>query len=159
MMFLLSASVMAMSVVPTHPAPYRTKVPATFESQGADRQSIQKLLDNYTKAVSTKDRALFESLLLDKAIPFTGVPAAGMHGAHLIRTANYEAFRQGVFEGEPFTQYFRDIHIRQDGALAQVSLVFVNTTATEKSWGWKTIELVKADGEWKIAAEFFTGHN
>jgi len=42
--------------------------------------------------------------------------------------------------------------------LAQFSLVFVNTTATNKSWGWKTMQLVKVNGRWNIAAEFFTAH-
>ncbi|GGF35892.1 hypothetical protein GCM10011611_47800 [Aliidongia dinghuensis] len=156
---LLAGMMLAISVAPTIAAPYRTPVPATFESKGEDRQAIEGLLDNYTKAVSTKDQALFESLLLDKAIPFTGVPLLGKSGDLTVKTANYEDFRKGVFEGEPFTQNFEDIHIKQDGTLAQVSLVFVNTTSTDKSWGWKTMELVKVGGKWKIAAEFFTGHN
>jgi hypothetical protein len=73
-------------------------------------------------------------------------------------TSHYESFHKAVFDGSPFTQRFRDIHIQQDGALAQVSLVFVNTTTTRSTWGWKTMQLLKLDGHWKIAAEFFTGH-
>ena len=97
-------------------------------------------------------------MLLDKGVPFSGVPLPGKGTGSTVKTANYEDFRKGVFDGEPFTQTFRDIHIKQDGSLSQVSLVFENTTATEKSWGWKTMELIKVDGRWKIAAEFFTGH-
>jgi len=148
----------AMSVSSTTAAPYRTAIPATFESRGNDRQAIGKLLANYTKAVSTKDQALFESLLLGKTIPFSGVPLPENPVGGSTKTANYEEFRKGVFEGEPFTQEFKKIHIEQDGRLAQVSLVFVNTTSTRKSWGWKTMQLVEVNGQWKIAAEFFTGH-
>lgn len=155
---LLSGVVLAMLTTPTIAAPYQTAVPATFESGGEDRRTIERLLENYTKAVSTKDQAMFESLLLNKAIPFSGVPLRERAGDPSIKTANYEDFRKAVFEGEPFTQEFEGVHIEQDEALAQVSLVFVNTTSKAKTWGWKTMELVKVNGQWKIAAEFFTGH-
>lgn len=156
---LLSGVVLAMLTVPAIAGPYRTAVPASFESRGEDRQQIEKLLENYTKAVSTRDQTLFESLLLDKAIPFSGVPLVQKAGDPPIKTANYEDFRKGVFEGAPFKQEFENVHIEQDATLAQVSLVFVNTTPEEKIWGWKTMQLVKVNGQWKIAAEFFTGHN
>jgi hypothetical protein len=74
------------------------------------------------------------------------------------RGQNYEGFRKQVFEGPLFTQTFRDVHIQQDGPLANVSLVFVNSSADGSSWGWKTMQLLKIDGRWKIASEFFTGH-
>ena len=48
--------------------------------------------------------------------------------------------------------------ISQDGVLADVSLVFINTTANGSSWGWKTLQLLKVNGQWKIASEFFTTH-
>ena len=52
------------------------------------------------------------------------------------------------------------MRILQDGALAQVSLDFVTVDAgTEKGgYGWKTIELLKVGGGWRIASEFFTGY-
>jgi hypothetical protein len=73
-------------------------------------------------------------------------------------TDQYQAFRDGVFGGAPFTQRFQDIHIEQDGPLASVSLVFVNTSPKGSSWGWKTIQLLKVARRWKIASEFYTGH-
>jgi len=39
-----------------------------------------------------------------------------------------------------------------------VSLVFVNTSPQGSSWGWKTMQLLKVSGQWKIASEFYTGH-
>jgi hypothetical protein len=63
-----------------------------------------------------------------------------------------------VFEGRPFTQRFQQVRIEQDGALANVRLVFVNSAADGQSWGWKTLQLVKAGGRWKIASEFYTSH-
>jgi ketosteroid isomerase-like protein len=135
------------------PAP----VPADFASTGADRAAIDRLLQTYTRAVSTKDQALFETLLLSKDIPFSDVPSATRdHGA--AGTRHYDAFRRGVFEGLPFTQAFQDVHVAQDGPLADVSLVFVNTAPDGRSWGWKTLQLLKVDGQWKIASEFYTGH-
>jgi hypothetical protein len=47
-----------------------------FVSRGADEAGIRTLLDNYTRAVSAKDRTLFESLLLNKTIPFSSAGAA-----------------------------------------------------------------------------------
>jgi hypothetical protein len=96
--------------------------------------------------------------LLNKAIPFSAAAAAIKGGLAEAGNRNYEAFRRGVFQGPPFTQTFRDITIRQDGPLADVSLVFVNSTPRGSSWGWKTMQLLKIEGHWKIASEFFTGH-
>jgi hypothetical protein len=131
--------------------------PSRFGSNGQDLKAINALLANYTRAVSNRDQALFESLLLDRSIPFSGVPATGKAGSDR-ETRNYESFRKGVFEGEPFTQKFRDVHIEQDGALANVTLVFENTQPAGKSWGWKILQLLKVDGDWKIASEFYTAH-
>lgn len=133
-------------------------IPAEFASRGIDEAGIRALLDSYTRAVSTKNRALFESLLLTKTIPFSSAGAAVKAGGSESGTQNYEEFRKGVFEGPPFTQTFRDVHIQQDGPLANVTLVFVNFSAGGSSWGWKTMQLLKMDGRWKIASEFFTGH-
>ena len=134
--------------------------PAATGLQGteADRKAIQALLDNYTKAVSTKNQALFETLLLNKQIPFSHVRSAVKRAAEEGGTENYEQFRKGVFEGPPFTQRFEDVHITQDGVLADVTLKFFNTSADGTSWGWKTMQLLEVDGHWKIASEFFTTH-
>jgi hypothetical protein len=133
-------------------------IPASFASAGADRTAIEALLSTYTTAVSTKNQALFESLLLDKAIPFSGVSAADRPSGAKVVTTNYDSFRKGVFQGPPFTQRFQDVHIDQDGRLASVSLVFVNSAPDGRSWGWKTLQLLKVGGRWKIASEFYTGH-
>jgi len=117
------------------------------------------LLDTYTKAVSTKDQALFETLLLDRNIPFSNVTDAMTSDGSAQAMRRYDSFRKGVFEGPSFTQRFQDIHIQQDRASAQVSLVFVNASKRRRSWGWKTLQLLKVDGHWKIASEFYTGHS
>lgn len=131
-----------------------TPVPPSFDSTGADRRAIEALLDTYTRAVSTKDEPLFETILLNEDIPFSDVGSAIKSGD----THHYAGFREGVFAGAPFTQRFQDVHIAQDGPLAQVSLVFVNTADGRSTWGWKTLQLLKVAGQWKIASEFYTGH-
>lgn len=131
-----------------------TPVPPSFDSTGADRRAIEALLDTYTRAVSTKDEKLFETILLNQDIPFSDVGSAMKSGD----THHYASFREGVFAGAPFTQKFQDVHITQDGPLAQVSLVFVNTADGQSSWGWKTLQLLRVAGQWKIASEFYTGH-
>jgi hypothetical protein len=132
---------------------------SNFESTGEDRAAIETLLETYAHAVSTKNQALFETILLNKEIPFSDVYSATKSNGAVGSTSNYDRFRRGVFSGEPFTQKFQNVHIAQDGLLADVSVVFVNKTADETSWGWKTLQLLKVGGHWKIASEFYTGHD
>ncbi len=131
-------------------------IPANFNSVGDDRAAIEAQLATYTHAVSTKNRALFETLLLEKTVTFSWVPTADeeIDG----KLSNYDAFCKGVFEGTPFTQSFRNVHIEQDGKLAAVTLVFVNTRPHSESWGWKALQLLKVDGTWKIVSELYTSH-
>lgn len=133
-------------------------IPGSFDSAGEDRRAIEQLLSTYTRAVSAKDQALFETLLLNRDIPFSDVPSAIKAGGADHGTQNYESFRKEVFQGSAFTQRFQDVHIDQDGPLASVTLVFVNTASRGSSWGWKTLQLLKVNGKWKIASEFYTGH-
>ena len=133
-------------------------IPTQFASTGEDRSAIEGLLTTYATAVSTKNEPMFEGLLLNKDISFSGVGAEDQSGSQSVATANYASFRKGVFQGPPFNQRFQDVHIDQDGRLASVSLVFVNSAADGASWGWKTLQLLKVGGRWKIASEFYTGH-
>jgi len=149
---------LVLAAMPLCQARTATPIPSNFASTGADRQAIETLLDTYTRAVSTKDQALFETLLLNKDIPFSDVDSAVKSQGAELGTARYESFRRGVFEGPPFTQKFQDVRIAQDGPLAEVSLVFVNSSTRGSSWGWKTLQLLKVAGKWKIASEFYTGH-
>ena len=138
----------------SYAAPKRTDILA---SSPQDRHATEVLLSTYTQAVSTKSESLFESILLNKSIPFTYVAddtAKVAHGG----TTNYEAFRKGVFESQPFTQSFKNVSIEQDGNLANVRLIFTNSTGTSSSWGWKKLQLLKVSGVWKIASEFYTVH-
>lgn len=147
-LFLLSAA---------GPPPGRP-IPPGFASVGEDRRAIEALLAAYAAAVSGKDQARFESLLLGKDIPFRGIGPTVATGASARSMAGYEQFRRAVFQGPPFTQRFQDVRVEQDGALANVSLVFVNSAAGGQSWGWKTMLLLKVGGRWRIASEFYTGH-
>ena len=152
---IIAIAVLSSTALVCHAQTSMMPIPTSFESTGPDRKAIEVLLDTYTKSVSTKDQALFESLLLDKDIPFSDVDSAVRRDRGIRR---YEAFRKSVFDGPPFTQKFQDVHIMQDGSLANVSLVFVNTSVQGLSWGWKTLQLLKVAGQWKIASEFYTGH-
>jgi hypothetical protein len=140
------------------PACAAMPIPSDFRSRGPDRAAIQTLLDTYVQAVSTKDQALFETLLLNSSVPFSDTTSAVRAVGAPHGTENYAQFRSGVFSGPPFTQRFRNVHVLQDGPLADVTLVFVNSSAQGHSWGWKTLQLLKVAGHWKISSEFYTGH-
>jgi hypothetical protein len=119
-------------------SPAAIGAPEILASSSQDRRDIEALLAAYTGAVSTKDQALFETLLLSKDIPFSYVDAHTAKVAH-DGTAHYESFCKDVFQGRPFTQTFKNVNIEQDGNLANVRLIFTNKDATSSSWGWKTL--------------------
>ena len=150
----LLLSSIPMPIAAAHAMP----IPTHFDSVGEDRHAIESVLDTYAKAVSTKNEALFETLLLNRSIPFAGVGPAGPSGSAPEAIERYEGFRASVFGGGPFSQRFQNVHIDQDGPVASVSLVFVNTSPQGSSWGWKTMQLLKTSGQWKIASELYTGH-
>jgi hypothetical protein len=122
---------------------------------------INQLLTNYTRSVSDGNRALFESQLLDLNIPFSGVPLKASGAATLKTVQDYAGFRKAIFEsGKKFKQRFSNVRIEQVGNLAQVSLDYETAYDGEAydGKGWKVIQLIKSDGAWKIASEFFTGY-
>lgn len=136
---------------------YLRKHEATIE----DHQAIAKLLDTYTASVTKGDEAAFEALLIDDQVPFSSTGEITGHGAdgQAVTTRNYQRFRKSVFEsGVRYTQHFYNIRIDQDGPLAQVSLDFITqeTKSGKGGYGWKTLQLLKVQGHWKIASEFYT---
>lgn len=124
-----------------------------------DDASIRALLDAYTGAVTRKDPAAFKALLLDERIPFSYVDAGkGLNKDEDLR--GYPDFRQAVFGGtERFSQTFDHVRIERDGALAAVTLHFQTRSVPGPGVfeGFKTLQLVKVGGSWKIASELFTG--
>jgi hypothetical protein len=129
----------------------------------ADDAAIRHLLDTYTNSVSTGDRATFESQLLDLAIPFSAVKqgAHAMDKTGLAAVQDYAGFRKAIFDsGRKYQQRFSNIRIEQLGNLAQVSLDYQTALQGEtyEGRGWKVLHLLKLDGQWKIASEFYTGY-
>ena len=155
---LLCAAVLSTSVDAAAP-------PVDFgahESSGADRAAIERVLAAYTDAVRRGDEAAFKALLLNDHLSFSGVGGV-LHsdGAHPFDPHQFKSFDQQIFQsGVKYQQSFYNVHILQDGPLAQASLDFVTQEAANRrgGWGWKVLQLVKVDGRWKIASEFFTGH-
>lgn len=122
---------------------------------------IEKLLHNYTHSVSTGNRTLFESQLLDKNIPFFGVRGQldETFDPDSKGVQNYAAFKASVFDsGVEFAQKFSNVKIESSGDLAQVSLNFetVRVASGEGGRGWKVLQLLRFRGRWKIVSELFT---
>ena len=133
------------------------------ETHAEDIEAIQGVLNKYTTSVSNGDQATFESLLLNDQVPFSStnelVGPRATPGP--IDTRRYAGFRQAIFgSGVHYAQQFYNVRIEQDGDLAQASLDFVTKDATtgKGGYGWKVIQLLKVQGQWKIASEFYTGH-
>lgn len=136
---------------------------SAHRSSPEDRQAIEQVLASYTRSVSTGDEKTFAALLLDAQIPFmlTNSLDARSAGDERIDTRRYEDFRQAIFSsGKKYTQDFYNVRIEQDGALAQASLDFVTKDAESQKggYGWKVIQLLKVNGHWKIASEFYTAY-
>lgn len=135
---------------------------AAWNSPSAqENQSINALLTTYTSSVSDGNSQRFESQLLDLKIPFAGVWGNMAASANLATVQDYAGFKKSIFEsGKKFKQRFSNIKIEQMGPVAQVSLDY-ETALKESSYdgkGWKVMHLLKVDGQWKIASEFFTGY-
>ena len=137
------------------PAPTTT----AHRSNDGDRRAIEALLANYTRCVTQGDEAGFRDMLLDDRIPFSDVATTPATNAP-VDLRQYEAFRKAVFaSGQHFRQRFSNIHIEQNGPLAQVSLDFVTERVSgkpESAAGWKVLQLVKIGDRWKIASELYT---
>jgi ketosteroid isomerase-like protein len=129
-----------------------------------DISAIARVLDTYTRAVSSGDEKAFVELLLDEQVPFMATSGLSKAGADAepVDTHRFAGFRQAVFHGgKKLEQQFYNVHIEQDGPQAQASLDFVTKEAgtQDGSYGWKTVQLLKVNGQWKIASEFFTAYS
>lgn len=128
-----------------------------------DAAAIGRLLDAYRAAVKDGDQPAFAALLLNEHVPFLGVQAGALGQARAdgVDTQRYADFRSAIFgTRQRYEQRFDNVRVLQDGALAQVSLDFVTVEAGggQGGYGWKTLELLKVAGQWRIASEFYTGY-
>ena len=156
---LLAAIAPAALAVPPPPAAFA----GHHEPVAEDRAAIERLLDAYRAAVKDGDPDRFAALLLDEHVPFMIVRSAvlGKSPAGAVDTRRYPDFRSAVFGSKQrYEQRFDNVRILQDGAMAQVSLDFVTVDAgtDDGGYGWKTLELLKVAGGWRIASEFFTAY-
>lgn len=156
---LTASSCVAAFAVPPPPASFT----GHHEAQTEDAAAITRLLDAYRAAVKAGDQAAFAALLLNERVPFLGVQARALDKLEPERldVQRYADFRSAIFgTRQRYEQRFDNVRILQDGALAQVSLDFVTVDAgtDDGGYGWKTIELLKVGGSWRIASEFYTGY-
>ena len=158
-LLLLAALATPATAVPPAPVAFAGR----HEAAAEDRAAIERLLDAYRAAVKAGDEAGFAALLLDERVPFLSVDAVrlGQAAARDVDDQRYADFRHAVFgSGKHYEQRFDNVRIQQDGALAQVSLDFVTVAAgtQQGGYGWKTLELLKVAGGWRIASEFYTAY-
>ena len=158
--FVLLAAVAPVAIaVPPPPAAFAGR----HEADAGDRAAIGRLLDAYRAAVKDGDEARFAALLLNDRVPFLTVEANALAKAQAkdVDARRYADFRSAVFgSARHYEQRFDNVRILQDGALAQVSLDFVTVAAgtDQGGYGWKTLELLKVAGTWRIASEFYTAY-
>jgi hypothetical protein len=156
-LLLLAAIAPVAMAVPPAPAIFAGHHEVTAE----DRAAIERLLDAYRAAVKNGDEAGFAALLLNEHVPFLSVQDAQLARNRDVDIQRYPDFRSAVFGSrQRYEQRFDNVRILQDGALAQVSLDFVTVAAgtDQGGYGWKTLELLKVAGNWRIASEFFTAY-
>ena len=138
-------------------------VVGAHQNDPAEKRAIEHVLSSYAAALSNGDEAAFSSILLNDQVPFSSTGELHLdkaEPAHL-QTSRYARFKQIVFEsGRHYQQQFYHVRIEQDGALAQVSLDFVTRDASthDGSYGWKSLTLLKVNGQWKVASEFYTAY-
>ena len=155
---LLAATCASAIAVPAPPSSF-----GAHAASPADDAAIHQLLDRYRAAVKAGDEKAFAALLLNEHVPFTGVSSSALAKASPggVDIQRYADFRSAIFgSAQRYEQRFDNVRILQDGALAQVSLDFVTVDAGTDNggYGWKTLELLKVGGDWRIASEFYTGY-
>ena len=160
---LIPVLLLAMIAVPAIAVPPAPAAFAGHEAKPDDAAAIHRLLDAYRAAVKDGDEAAFSALLLDEHVPFLAVQTSALAKANAERVdvQRYADFRTAVFgSARRYEQRFDNVRILQDGALAQVSLDFVTVDAStdQGGYGWKTLELLKVAGGWRIASEFYTAY-
>lgn len=133
------------------------------QGSAQDTQAIEHLLATYTSSVGAGDEAAFSAILLNDQVPFMSTDnlSSRHKNAQHPDTRDYRGFRQAIFEsGKHYEQHFYNVHIEQDGPLAQASLDFVtiDKDSHQGGYGWKTLQLLKVQGQWKIASEFYTAY-
>lgn len=156
---------LALATLTTAPVLAETEAPAYLSqhlTNATDEAAIRAVLSTYTSAVSTHDQKAFEALLLNDQVPFSSTSSAVGPKAdpNAIETRRYSEFRKAIFEsGVRYSQQFYNVRIEQDGPLALASLDFVTREADSGrgGYGFKTIQFLKVQGQWKIASEFYTG--
>lgn len=163
--FLLITSLLACNAnaLSTPQAPASDVAMAHNQPRAQDEVAIRKLLANYTGSLSAGNREAFESQLLDLRIPFSHVDGGAGVVDHpsLATFQDYARFRKIIFDsGKRYQQRFSNISIEQVGNLAQASLDYQTTLQGDQyeGSGWKVMQLIKLNGQWKIASEFFTGY-
>lgn len=131
------------------------------QNDPAEKRAIEQVLSLYAASLSKGDEATFSSILLNDQVPFSSTTELHLdkaEPAHL-QTSRYAQFKRSVFEsGKHYQQQFYHVRIEQDGALAQASLDFVTKDAQthDGGYGWKSLTLLKVNGQWKVASEFYT---
>lgn len=156
---------LALATLTTLPALAEAETPAYLsqhQTNPADEAAIRAVLNTYTNSVSTHDQKAFEALLLNDQVPFSSTNSAVGPKAdpQAVETRRYSDFRKAIFEsGVRYSQQFYNVHIEQDGQLALASLDFVTreVDSGRGGYGFKTIQFLKVQGQWKIASEFYTG--
>ena len=126
-----------------------------------DCAAIRHVLDNYSKAVTDGDEALFMTTLLDDQITFfaAGDLAAQPPSLKSADIRGFAAFKHSVFHtNTQYRQTFDHVVIDHDGSLACVQLHFITeVVSSSKTWeGWKTLQLLKVGDQWKIVSELYT---
>lgn len=131
------------------------------QNDPGEKLAIEHVLSIYTNSVSHGDEAAFSAILLNDQVPFSSTAELhlGKADSQHLQTGRYSGFKHTVFEsGRHFEQQFYNARIEQDGDLAQVSVDFVTRDARTHDgvYGWKSLTLLKVNGQWKIASELYT---
>jgi ketosteroid isomerase-like protein len=138
---------------------------ASSSTAAPDQVAITDVINTYSKAVATRDEALFMSTMLDDQVPLfsanddpsqkTSLKSADMR--------ELSGLRNIFFHGkEQFQVTFDHITVQQDRSLAQVFAHFVTSVGPKAKPildGWKSIQLLKVGSQWKIVSELYTIEN
>lgn len=133
---------------------------------GSTNPEINKLMQDFMRAISQKDSTLFYSLFYDGPVAWTGVYKQQTYASQVKEnpkeliyfTDNYRAFiRWIVKEKKSLEEQFYHTTLVCDDALASVNFDYSFWIDGKKSnWGKESWGLIRIDGRWKITSVLFS---